>query len=159
MIFFIMTATLALIWTAISGSFSLANLLLGAIIGLIAMWVIRERVSHPGLSKRLLKIVSLALLFLYELLISSIRVAILVLSPRLDKRLQPGIIAFPLTAKSDEEITLLANLITLTPGTLSVDVSEDRKFIYVHAIAVPDREALIADIANGFERKIIEVFE
>lgn len=159
MIFFIMTATLALIWTAISGSFSLANLVLGAIIGLIAMWVIRERVSHPGLSKRLLKIVSLALLFLYELLMSSIRVAILVLSPRLDRRLQPGIIAFPLTAKSDEEITLLANLITLTPGTLSVDVSEDRKFIYVHAIAVPDREALIADIANGFERKIIEVFE
>ncbi|MEP3300463.1 MAG: Na+/H+ antiporter subunit E, partial [Roseibium sp.] len=56
------------------------------------------------------------------------------------------------------EITMLANLITLTPGTLSVDVSEDRKTLYVHCIDVPDPQATIDDIKNGFERKILEVF-
>ena len=58
----------------------------------------------------------------------------------------------------DAEITLLANLITLTPGTLSVDVSDDRKYLYVHSIDCSDVEALIDDIRNGFERKILEVF-
>ena len=74
-------------------------------------------------------------------------------------QLNPGFVAFPLSITKDAEITLLANLITLTPGTLSVDVSEDRKFIYVHAIDVPDPEALKRDIAEGFERKIKEAFE
>jgi multicomponent Na+:H+ antiporter subunit E len=76
--------------------------------------------------------------------------------PRLD--LQPGIFAFPLTVTSDFEITLLANLITLTPGTLSVDVSEDRRFLYVHAVDCSNIEATKRDIANGFERKIMEAF-
>ena len=69
-----------------------------------------------------------------------------------------GFIAFPLTVESDFEIALLANLITLTPGTLSVDVSEDRKVLYIHCIDVPDPEGTIADIRNGFERKIMEAF-
>jgi len=53
---------------------------------------------------------------------------------------------------------LLANLITLTPGTLSVDVSQDRSLLYVHTLTLSTREALIADIAGGFEAKVREVF-
>lgn len=64
--------------------------------------------------------------------------------------------AFPLTASSTVEITLLANLITLTPGTLSVDVSADRRFLLIHAIDVGDREALIREIRDGFEKKVME---
>ena len=67
-------------------------------------------------------------------------------------------IAYPLTVKSDWEISLLANLITLTPGTLSVDVSEDRSTLYVHAIDCSDVEAARRDIAEGFEKKIMEAF-
>ncbi len=78
------------------------------------------------------------------------------LQPRSQRRIRPAIIAFPLTVTSDAEITLLANLITLTPGTLSVDVSEDRRFLYVHAIDVGDREALIREIRDGFEKKVME---
>lgn len=102
---------------------------------------------------------ALAVLFFYELSLSALRVGVLVLSPDLKSRLKPGIIAFPLTVKSDVEITLLANLITLTPGTLSVDVSKDRKILYVHAIAVPSKQALIREIASGFEARILEVFK
>jgi multicomponent Na+:H+ antiporter subunit E len=72
--------------------------------------------------------------------------------------LKPGIFAYPLTVDRDFEITLLANLITLTPGTLSVDVSADRKTLFVHAIDCSEPEATRRDIATGFERKIMEAF-
>ena len=64
----------------------------------------------------------------------------------------------PLRVDRDFEITLLANLITLTPGTLSVDVSDDRSTLYIHAIHVPDPDELREDIAGGFEQRILEAF-
>lgn len=155
----VLALILALVWAAITGNFSLLNLILGGLVGLSGLWLVRRDLSRPGLLRKVRRAIALALLFLYELLLSAFRVAWLVISPNLKQKLKPGIIAFPLTAKSDMEITLLANLITLTPGTLSVDVSDDRSVLYVHALAVPDKEALIADIARGFERKVIEVFE
>ena len=82
----------------------------------------------------------------------------LVLRPGMKAQLHPAIIAFPLTVTSDAEITLLANLITLTPGTLSLDVSDDRQFLFIHAIDVIDREAFIRDLKDGFERHVLEVF-
>ena len=109
-----------------------------------------------GYFGRVRRITSLFLLFLYELMMSAIRVAILVTKPRMD--VKPGIIAYPLKVDRDMEITLLANLITLTPGTLSVDVSHDRRFLFVHALDCSDPEGIKRDIANGFERKILEAF-
>ena len=90
-------------------------------------------------------------------MMSALRVFKMVLTPDLSK-LQPGFVAYPLTVERDFEISLLANLITLTPGTLSVDVSDNRKTLYIHAIHVPDPDALREDIATGFERKILEAF-
>jgi len=95
----------------------------------------------------------LILLFAKELVLSALRVAWLALQPRIT--LRPAIIAYPLTVTTDAQITLLANMITLTPGTLSVDVSSDRKWLYVHAIDVEAKEALIGGIAAGFETSIL----
>ncbi len=150
---------LALIWAAITASFTLLNLILGWAIAFMALWLIRKNLASPVLFSKARKIVALGALFFYELALSAIRVAFLVLKPNMKAQLKPGFIAFPLTAKSDGEITLLANLITLTPGTLSVDVSKDKKVLYVHALSVTDKEALIKSIADGFESKIIEVFK
>ena len=94
-------------------------------------------------------------LFIKELILSALSVAWLVIQPR--PRLRPGIIAYPLTLTTDAGITLLANMITLTPGTLSIDVSDDRRTLYIHAIDVTDREALIGPVAAGFETKILGV--
>lgn len=94
-------------------------------------------------------------LFARELVLSAVKVAWLALQPKL--RLRPAIIAYPLTVTTDVQITLLANLITLTPGTLSVDVSDDRRWLYIHAIDVASREALVGSIASGFEARILEV--
>ncbi|EKF40611.1 Na+/H+ antiporter subunit E [Nitratireductor indicus] len=147
---------LALTWTAVSGSFSLANFVFGFILGAGTLYLIREQVGSLGYFVRSAKVISLMLLFLYELVMSAWRVMVLVLSPRMD--LKPGIFAYPLKVDRDFEITLLANLITLTPGTLSVDVSEDRRFLYVHALDCSSPDDLRRDIAEGFERKIMEAF-
>ncbi|WP_306029930.1 Na+/H+ antiporter subunit E [Stappia sp. MMSF_3263] len=153
---FLINILLALAWGAVTGSFAEVNLLFGFLLGTFALYIIREQVGTSRYTRRLWQIVSLALLFVYELLLSALRVAVIVLRPKIE--LKPGIIAYPLTVDRDFEITMLANLITLTPGTLSVDVSDDRKTLYVHCIDVPDKQATIDDIKNGFERKILEAF-
>lgn len=153
---FLINILLALAWGAVTGSFAEVNLLFGFLLGTFALYIIREQVGTSRYTRRLWQVVSLALLFVYELLLSAFRVASIVLRPKIE--LKPGIIAYPLTVDRDFEITMLANLITLTPGTLSVDVSEDRKTLYVHCIDVPDKQATIDDIKNGFERKILEAF-
>ena len=102
-----------------------------------------------------MKWLSLVLFFLSELILSALRVAWLVVQPKL--RLRPAIIAYPLTVTTDAQITLLANMITLTPGTMSIDVSADRKTLYVHAIDIDSKEALVASIAAGLETRVLEV--
>jgi len=147
---------LMLAWGAMTGSFTELNLIFGFALGFFAIWIIREQIGTGGYFGKTTRIFSLFLTFLKELALSAVRVASLVLRP--DMALKPGIFAFELTVDRDFEIALLANLITLTPGTLSVDVSSDRKFLYVHAIDCSNIEEAKAEIAGGFERKILEAF-
>lgn len=147
---------LMLAWGAMTGSFTEVNLIFGFALGFFAIWLIREQIGTGGYFGRSLRVFSLFALFLKELAMSAVRVALIVMRPNLD--VHPGIFAFELTIDRDFEIALLANLITLTPGTLSVDVSADRKFLYVHALDCSDIEAAKKDIAEGFERKILEAF-
>lgn len=149
---------LALVWTAVSGALTGLNLVLGIAVALLVTMILRDRVAVPVLTQRLARIVTLTTFFLKELMISAFRVALLVLTPGVGQRLHPAIIAVPLTVTSDAEITLLANLITLTPGTMSVDVSEDNTVLYVHILMLDTREALIEDIAKGFEARIAAVY-
>jgi len=99
----------------------------------------------------------LVLFYLKELVVASLRVAYEVLTSR--HHMQPAVVAIPLDAKTDLEITLLANFITLTPGTLSIDVSEDRKTLYVHEVYVKagDLDRVRKQIKGGFERKILKI--
>ncbi|WP_026381208.1 Na+/H+ antiporter subunit E [Afifella pfennigii] len=147
---------LAIAWAAVTGSFSLVNLLFGFVLGACVLWIIREQIGTRSYLGRSLRVVSLGFLFFYELVMSAIRVAWLVVQPKMP--LRPAIIAYPLRVNRDFEITLLANLITLTPGTLSIDVSPDRRILYIHAVDVPDPDELKREIAEGFERKILEAF-
>jgi multicomponent Na+:H+ antiporter subunit E len=149
---------LAVLWAAITGTFTLPNLLFGLVLALIALMLLRDRHESPRLVAKTWRVLALTGVFIYELFLSAFKVAWLVVTPDMKRRLAPGFIAFPLTARSDAEITLLANLITLTPGTLSVDVSDDRSTLYIHAITVDDKQALIADIARSFEARVIEMF-
>lgn len=98
----------------------------------------------------------LLVFFLKELVKSNIQVAIYAVSPI--ERLRPAIVRVPLTLESDIEILLLANLITLTPGTLSLDTAPDKSAIFVHVIHTASPDETIAAIKSGFERRIRRTF-
>lgn len=153
---YILSLVFAVVWVAVTGSGTLHNLIFGFALSTLSLWIVREQMSARGYWRRMGRILSLLVLFFKELALSAWKVAVLVMSPRME--LKPGIFAYPLTVDRDFEITLLANLITLTPGTLSVDVSADRKTLFVHAIDCSEPEATRRDIATGFERKIMEAF-
>jgi multicomponent Na+:H+ antiporter subunit E len=84
-----------------------------------------------------------------------VRVAYDVITPSYYMR--PAVVAIPLDARTDAEITLLANLISLTPGTLSLDLSADRRTLYVHGMFVRDRETFVRSIKHGLERRLLGV--
>ena len=153
---FLINVLLAIIWAMVTGFYGGLNLAFGFLLGAFVLYLIREQVGSVGYFSRAGRIMRLVLLFLYELVMSAIRVATTVLSPRMN--VKPGIFAYRLKVDRDFEITLLANMITLTPGTLSVDVSDDQKYLYIHAIDCSDPDATRRDIADGFERRILEAF-
>ena len=154
---FLVNVIFALVWMMVSGSFSLPNFFLGFLVGAAALALSSDRSATGFYIRRVRRILGLAILFLVELLKSAIRVAAMVLRP--DMGLKPGIFSYVTELERDFEITLLANLITLTPGTLSVDVGDDGRTLYIHAVDCGDIEGTRRDIRDGFERKIREAFE
>lgn len=151
-----LNVTLAVVWGAVTGNFETVNLLFGFFLGSLALYIPRPFLGESKYFHRSALVASLAWLFIVELVLSSFRVAREVLRPGLN--FHSGIIALPLKIDRDAEITLLANLITLTPGTLSLDVSNDKSVIYVHGMDIKDAEALRTDIKDGFETRILEAF-
>ncbi|WP_246072489.1 Na+/H+ antiporter subunit E [Martelella lutilitoris] len=152
----LLNLVLAIVWVAVTGSASLHNLVFGFVIGAISVALVRHQLGGTGYFSRARRVTALFLVFLYDLMKSAWSVAKLVCSPRME--VKPGILRFELSLEKDFEIVLLANMITLTPGTLTVDVSDDKKYLYIHAIDCSDPDGIRRDIANGFEKKIREAF-
>jgi multicomponent Na+:H+ antiporter subunit E len=92
-----------------------------------------------------------------EIIKANIMVAKIVLQPKIN--IKPGIIAVPIDSKTDIGITAIANTITLTPGTLTIDVSEDKSILYVHAIDATDPEGVAKSISEDLEKYTMEAFE
>lgn len=153
---FAVNLMLAVTWALATGSMSERNLILGFFVGVFVLQFVGSAFGDARYAIRLWRIVSLAVIFLRELLVSSFRVAVSVVAPQLT--MKPAVIAVPLDVTSDFEITLLANLITLTPGTLTIDVAEDRSCLYVHAMYGGDPDQLAKEIKDTFEHRIQEAF-
>lgn len=150
------TLLLALIWVGLTGEFSLVNLVIGLGLGLIAM---RFAVPARRAERRLAlswALVRFPFVVIRELMLSNVRVAHAVLFTPLD-RFTPGIIAVPLELESDAEITALSNLVTLTPGTLALDVSDDRRTLFVHVLDLSNPDEALASI-KAFERGVREIY-
>ncbi|MFQ5477476.1 MAG: Na+/H+ antiporter subunit E [Candidatus Binatia bacterium] len=94
----------------------------------------------------------LVIKFLWELVLSNLQVARIVLSPTISIR--PGIVAYTTQLRSDLGVTMLANLITLTPGTLTLEVSEDRSTLFVHTLNIGDPEEVVRSIREAFEKEL-----
>lgn len=146
---------LALIWVMLTSNFSGLNLLLGFGLGFVVIAVLqREVASLSGYTARLPRLVKFACFFVKELVKANMKVAFDVITPPLYMR--PGVIALPLRARTHLEITLVANFISLTPGTLSLDISSDRRVLFIHAMFLQDEQALMADLRE-VERRILEI--
>lgn len=122
----------------------------------LLLWVLSFIVNRNYFYK-LPKAFGLLLYFFKEFIVANLRIAQDILSRKY--YMHPTLVALPLDVRSDFEITMLASVITLTPGTLSIDLSPDRKFLYLHALYIPKGgiEALKQDIKTGFEKRIIEL--
>jgi multicomponent Na+:H+ antiporter subunit E len=154
---FLLNIFLALAWAALIGEFTPLNVLAGAVLGYLMMWIVQDVADSKQYVRKVPRVIALALFFFKELLVANLMVASTVIANR--PKLNPGIIAVPLDVKSDIEITLLANMITLTPGTWSLDVTPDKRILYVHIMHIEDIEETRQSIKQGFERRIREVFE
>lgn len=153
---FLINLVLALVWGAVTASFSPGNLLFGFILGFISLWLVRDRFDQRNFH-RPVRVLRLAAEFVIELCLSGYRVARDTLSPKMS--FEPAIVALPLDLKQDAEIMLLANMISLTPGTLSVDVSSDKSTLYIHAMNVENPDETCREIKEGFEHLIKEAME
>lgn len=157
---------LTLIWVALQGSISPGNVLLGVLFagGILRLSRPLFDVAEPGESRRIRqggrpllriwRVFVLLLVFFREMVMSALQVARYTIQPTL--QIRPAIIEYPLDVTTAREITILANMISLTPGTLSLDVSPDCKFLYVHAITVStdDGSDVIADIKGSLEKHV-----
>ncbi|PBB06823.1 Na+/H+ antiporter subunit E [Salimicrobium humidisoli] len=151
----VLNIIIAVMWMFLSETYNFSTFVVGYILGIFLLFVMRRFIKSPFYLNRVWKVNLLLLLFIRELIMSSIDIVKFVYKKDLDNR--PGIFALPLEVKSDWEVTLLANLISLTPGTLSLAVSEDQETLYIHAMDIPDIESSISDIKDTFEKAIMEV--
>lgn len=152
---FLMNILLTFVWVALTGSFGFMNFAFGFVLSFFILWVISFGSSDNKYFKMLPRIIAFIFFFLYELIKANIQVAFDVITPKF--YMTPGIVRVPLDAKTDLEITLLANLISLTPGTLSLDVSDDKKVLYVHSMYIANEEEFIHSIKSGFERRLLSI--
>lgn len=151
----LLNLVLAITWGAMTGSFQVENLLIGFALGFVVLFIIERRAGTPSYALKVTDVIGFVAFYLRELVAANLRVAQDVLSPTL--KVRPGILAIRLDATTDAEITLLANLLTLTPGDLSIDVSGDRSTLYVHSLYLYDIEESRRSIEDDFEGRVLKV--
>jgi len=153
----VLTPVLAVIWMLLANSAAPGHIVLGLLLGwgipffTLRFWPEAVRIRRPLTLLRFIAVV------FYDILIANFLVASLIL--RGPRRMTPQFVLVPLTLRSDLGISLLANTVSLTPGTVSAWLSPDRRQLLVHGLDVADPAALIETIKRRYEAPLIEVFE
>jgi multicomponent Na+:H+ antiporter subunit E len=148
---------LALAWAALQGEVTLANLLIGYAVGYVILALLGKGGVMPStLVARTGHALQLAAFFGWQLVLANVRVAADVIRPH--TAIRPAIVAIPLDVTSDGEILLLSMLINITPGSVTIDLSEDRRTLFVHVMHMVGADESRREIKNGFERKVKRLF-
>lgn len=145
---------LGLVWALTTSELTAENFVLGLTLGYLVL-LFSHRGRGPSYYAKPLQFFRFLGYFAVQLILANLKVAHDVLTPT--NYMRPAVLAVPLDARTDEEIILLANVITLTPGTLSLDVSSDRKTMYIHAMYVESADQIRREIKEGFERRVLEL--
>ena len=145
---------LALAWAALNGQFTLSSLLMGVVLGRIVLIVLAKGGVLSGAEVgRMERVLSLFGYLVGQIVVANLRVARDVIS--FQPRMRPGVIRLPLEVSTDEEIILLAAMINVTPGSVALDVSEDRRVMFVHVMDMTTPDEARREIKEGFERRIL----
>ena len=153
---FLVHIVLALFWMLMFGSFDLYTFVAGLVAGYVLLALVGRIVGSWRYPVRVLSLLRFAAYFIRILVIANWQVARLVLDPAMPIR--PRIIRYDVAGLTPMQVTAFANSITLTPGTLAVDLAPDERFLYVHCINAPDREQAVRDLDELKHRLMTEVF-
>ncbi len=150
---FLTNVFMTVVWVLLTMKLTVINIIFGFLLGFLILWLIYGS-SNRQYFTRIPKVLDFLVTFIWQIITGSVRIAWDIATPH--HYMKPGIIALPLDAETDLEITLLANAITFTPGTMSMDVSADRKILYVYTVYVDSEENVIRGIKNTLEKKLLE---
>lgn len=154
----ILTLVIAAVWTALVNRLSLGHLLLGFLLGLVIPWFTSAYWPDRPVIRRPARILDYAAVVLWDIIVSNVQVAYLVLFRR-GESLRSQFVTVPIDLESPEAITVLAGTITMTPGTVSADLAADGSAILVHCLETWDPDATVRQIKNRYERRLKEIFE
>lgn len=154
---FLLNILLSLVWVALTGHLNYPNFFFGFFLGFEILWILARSgtIEDRHYFFKVPKLILFFIFFLYDMLRANLQVARDILSPKF--KMSPGIIAFEHSLKSDFEITMLTNLIALTPGTMVLKISPDKRFLFIHSFYLKDKEKFVERLRNGMEKKLIEV--
>jgi multicomponent Na+:H+ antiporter subunit E len=154
---FLLNLLLSLVWVALTGHLNYTNFMFGFIMGFFILWLL-SRAGKPEEKNyfyRVPKIIMFILYFLQDMFRANFEVTKEIMTPNLD--MSPGVIEYEHNLKTDFEITMLTNIIALSPGTMVLKISDDKKFLYIHGLYVKDKEKFVERLKNGLEKKLIEI--
>lgn len=152
----LLSLVLLLLWLLLNNSASPGHLVLGGLLAILIplftrrFWPEPATVRRPGLALRLAGIV------LWDILVANLRVALLIVGPR--QHIRPQFVWVPLDTQGEVAVTVLASVVSLTPGTVSADLDPDRRHLLVHALSEEDAAALVRQIKTRYEAPIKEIF-
>lgn len=153
----LLSAFLLLIWLLLFNSLSAGVVLLGVVFSLLIPILLRPAWPHFAEVKKPHLAVIYFFILLFDIVVANFKVAVLILGSR--KSINPAFFVYPLDMKEELPVTILASTITLTPGTVSCEITRGRKGILIHAFSEDDPEQVINTIRHRYERRLKEIFE
>ena len=152
-----LTVLMAAVWMLLQPEFSAGMAVFGLILGVVipvgtARWW-PDRPEHISIGR----MVAYCLMVIWDIVVANVQVAWIVLTKPNDQ-MRPAWVVIPLELREPEAISILAGTITLTPGTVSADLSDDGRSLLVHALDAPDADAVRDEIKTRYERRLLEIF-
>ena len=151
------TLILTLVWTLLQNEVSPGMVVFGVILGILIPWITAVWWPDTPRGFRLGRMALYSIMVMWDIMVANVHVAWIVLT-RSNASLRPAWVVIPLDLKQPEAITILAGTITLTPGTVSADLSDGGHSLLVHALDCPDPDAVRDEIKHRYERRLKEIF-
>lgn len=148
---------LLIVWLMLNSTMSLGHILLGSVLAVVIPLICAPlRIPQPKI-KHPIKALIYVFVVLKDIIVANLEVALLVVGPL--RKIKPGFVAVPLDLTDTLPITVLASTVTMTPGTVSGELSKDKKWLYVHVLDMPDNEQEVIDlIKQRYESRVKEIF-